>query len=353
MRRLWLLSISYRFIRWALIRITYVVQRLTRSPIDLEPVIHSGDWLLVQLRKLPGILNTTYPLPRIPAIEIHGLIFQSPLIAAAFKDDRDSLEFWLQLGLGAVCMKTIMPEPRSGNARPRIQELIVNGHAGLINALGLPGPGINQFIKALSHSPLWAYNRPIGISVGGNGIEDYVQVIAALTDWFNLHSYPYYLELNISCPNTSHGRSLSDDPEQLMVLLAKAREMTDAPISVKLSPDQSDESIIDMVTRITAFEKMIINVGNTQFKVSDQLSRGGGGVSGPYLYNRTRQMVRLIASQNVPIIATGGIATSDQVIQLLNDGASLVGMATGIVTDPFRIVRLNAALEQAFNQSSK
>ena len=98
----------------------------------------------------------------------------------------------------------------------------------------------------------------------------------------------------------------------------------------------------------TSYSSIIINSGNTQYMVREDLgfsennfSMKGGGLSGPHLFTRTLEMVRLFSHFGVPIMATGGISTINHVNALENSGASLFGMATSLVLDPYCIPRIN------------
>ena len=131
------------------------------------------------------------------------------------------------------------------------------------------------------------------------------------------------------------------------------RQKSQRVISVKFSPDQENESLLEMAHLISEFPKMIINVGNTQFKTCDEVkinanrvSVGGGGVSGPFIYKRTLEMVRVLKPCQVPIIATGGIDSTEKVLECLHAGASLIGMAAALVFDPYSIVTITKKLKK-------
>jgi len=158
----------------------------------------------------------------------------------------------------------------------------------------------------------------------------------------------YYYELNISCPNTAHGQMLSEQIPQLVGLLRTMRDYSSAVISVKCSPDQSNENLYQIAEQVSKIGRCIINLGNTRrvpiydLDVDpDALTRPVAGLSGPLLLDRTIEMVKIVAPIGVPIIATGGISTIDDIRKLSDAGASLFAMATAVVKDMYVIPRLN------------
>ena len=168
--------------------------------------------------------------------------------------------------------------------------------------------------------------------------------------------FPKYYEVNISCPNIKEGHDLSKELDLCNDLILFMRNHTDNVISIKLSPMQENNILKESAAMISQHQKMLINVGNTQFKTckevglsQESISIGGGGLSGPRLFERTCEMVESLTSYNVPIIATGGISTPENVIEIIDKGASLVGLATALVMDPFVIVAMNKALEKKIN----
>ena len=136
------------------------------------------------------------------------------------------------------------------------------------------------------------------------------------------------------------------------------RDRTEQVIAVKLSPDQDDETLLNYVECLSSFEKVFVNVGNTQFHSKTELglpefalSREGGGVSGSFLFERTARMVELLFDQGIPVMATGGASNGAQVQHLLDLGASLVGVATGVVCDPYMIPLANQHLAHNLERS--
>lgn len=345
--RVKLFSILYRSSRYLITNIIYFYQKLFFQPNDLEPAVIFGDRALGSLTIFKKVIHE-FPMPVGYNRNVFGLNFQSPLIGASFKSHKETLNSWMRMGLGGLIFKTIMRDKRDGNPRPRLKDVFIDSDNGLLNALGLPGPGIEKFIEYIPSSSLWNYGRPLGISLGGDEINDYLFLVNEIDSSLKrLHSN-YFYELNISCPNTHTGMTIGDDPELLNELISKMRTQISKVISVKVSPDSSNKILNEIGEICASHSSIIINSGNTQYKIREDLgfsennfSMKGGGLSGPHLFTRTLEMVRLFSHFEIPIMATGGISTINHVNALENAGASLFGMATSLVLDPYCIPRIN------------
>ena len=316
----------------------------------MEPAVKFGDTVLSSFGIL-GKLIYDFPIPNGKDIEIYELTFPSPLIGASFKSESDIIDIWLRMGLGGVVFKTIMKEKRIGNERPRLQDAHINGKKGLLNSLGLPGPGVESFIKEISHSALWEYGRPLGISIGGNTVNEYIENIDRIQTVLKHHTLQYFYEVNISCPNTENGQTICEDPSALNTLLHVLKKTVLNPISIKVSPDVSNKSLGTIGEICSTFDTVLINAGNTQYKTPVEVgvkklnfSMDGGGLSGPAIFQRTLEMVSFFSQFNIPIIATGGISTFNHVQVLKSAGASLFGMATALVLAPYCIPRIHSRL---------
>jgi len=358
-----LFSCVYRATRSRVIGNVYARQAAEGRPRDLEDVVEIGD---ARLKKLPR-WTYNFKIPEGIGIKLHDLEFPSPLTLAAFKDDLAIIDIWMHLGLGGACIKTVMKEQRDGNPRPRLQEVQVNGYNCLLNAMGLPGHGVEGKIEELKQSSIFSHDRPIGISIGGSSVEEYQH------NFLQLHVYlasrflrsqedvppedgqqplPFYYEINISCPNTPEGQQMSKHPELLQDLLIEMRRpRTQAVIGVKLSPDMKNDQLLAFAELLKKFPKTYLNLGNTTYRKcpdvglpQDAISIGGGGLSGPALYQRTLEMTSIVAATRIPIIATGGVDSADKVKELLDNGATAVGIATAVVQDMYCVPIINYEL---------
>ena len=334
--------------------------KLTRSLIsyynkinykDYEPVIKTGQKLLSQF-KIPSLYSNYSRYLDDLNIETHvfSLNFPSPITFAAFESHFDSLLFWLNLGCGGGCLKTIKCHTESGNPNPRIHQIKLCNEPHLINALGLPGKGAYGLIADIEKSKLSLVNRPLGLSIGGHSLDEYRQTVDMLLKQEIPLKQPYF-EVNISCPNTTTGKSMHDNLIEIEELITYIRKKTSRVITIKVSPDASNTNLCEIADLCSGYKDVTINAGNTTFKKAtavglkpDQMSIGGGGVSGPILFDRTLEMAKLLKQFKLPLISTGGISSIEQVMALKNEGVVIFGMATSIVQNPFTIVRLNKAL---------
>ena len=334
-------------VRFMVTKILYFFQRITFQKKDLEPAVKIGDYALSLFFPLRKIFYN-FKIPNDINIEIFNLNFKSPLVGSSFKSDENIISIWLEMGIGGAVLKTVMRDQRIGNKSPRLQETDLNGLKGLVNSLGLPGDGIKQYSKKLENSKIWDYEVPVGLSIGGNDVIEYVNNIDFLESTFLSKKINYFYELNISCPNIKNGRSLGENPSELENMLRKIKNITDVPLSLKVSPDWNNKTLraIGEISRDN--DKVLVNAGNTQFKTTSQLnlklnrlSTKGGGFSGESIFNRTLEMVILFSNFKVPIIATGGINNIEQIKILKDKGASLYGMATSLIFNPYCIPKLN------------
>ncbi|MDP1694428.1 MAG: amidohydrolase family protein [Candidatus Woesearchaeota archaeon] len=157
-------------------------------------------------------------------------------------------------------------------------------------------------------------------------------------------------------PNTPEGQQMAKHPELLLELIKYMRTKTDRVIGIKLSPDMSNEQLRKFAEMVMPFGKTYVNVGNTTYRKcidvdlpADAISIGGGGLSGPALYERTLGMAKVVAPTGIAICATGGIDSAEKVRAVQKVGREydvpvIVGMATAVVKDMYCIPIINRAL---------
>ena len=349
-----LFSFFYRSTRFLARIITSLYQFLFNKKQDLESIVEFGDRNLVKIDKFIGGLAYQFAIPDNLDVEVFDLKFKSPIIASSFKSDKNLIGIWLRLGLGGAILKTIMKEERLGNSRPRLQQVRLERQSCLVNALGLPGEGVEKFSKEIFDNSLWNHSKPIGLSIGGENLDDYIQTFNVLEKLSNkLKSSDYFFELNISCPNTDTGSTIGENIDELESLINHIKAKNDSVLSVKISPDWNNDHLKKIGEVIKSKEKMIINAGNTQFKTvkylgfeNGSLPRGGGGLSGVAIFPRTLELINLFNDMNLKIMATGGISTIHHLNAVRDAGASLYGLATALIMDPYCIPKINYALSR-------
>lgn len=278
------------------------------------------------------------------AVEIPGLSLKNPIMPASgcFGFGKEYSKFYDLNLLGAIMAKAVTPEPRYGNATPRVAET----PSGMLNAIGLQNPGLDH---VMAHEMPWLerFDTPIIANVAGASEEDYVKVCARIGDAPNVKA----IELNISCPNVKHGGiAFGTDPEVAYQLTKAVKAVSSVPIYVKLSPNVTDivpiakaieEAGADGLTMINTLLGMRIDL-KTRKPI---LANGTGGLSGPSIKPVAIRLIHQVrAVSNIPIIGMGGVQTVDDVLEFLIAGADAVAVGTLNFTEPYICPNLIDAL---------
>ncbi|KGL44922.1 dihydroorotate dehydrogenase [Listeria sp. SHR_NRA_18] len=278
------------------------------------------------------------------AVEIPGLSLKNPIMPASgcFGFGKEYSKFYDLNLLGAIMAKAVTPEPRYGNATPRVAET----PSGMLNAIGLQNPGLDH---VMAHEMPWLerFDTPIIANVAGASEEDYVKVCARIGDAPNVKA----IELNISCPNVKHGGIAFGTDSEVAYRLTKAvKAVASVPIYVKLSPNVTDivpvakaieEAGADGLTMINTLLGMRLDL-KTRKPI---LANGTGGLSGPSIKPVAIRLIHQVrAVSNIPIIGMGGVQTVDDVLEFLIAGADAVAVGTLNFTEPYICPNLIDAL---------
>ena len=243
--------------------------------------------------------------------------------------------------LGALYAKAVTLEPREGNRPPRLVET----PQGLINSIGLANPGLDGFIeKKLPY--LRTLRCPVIVNIGGSSEADYLAVVegieaAAGAAPLGEHSGVDGYEINVSCPNVSHGgMSFGTDPALVERLTSRLREATRRPLIVKLSPNVTDIAAIaraaeaggaDAVSCINTLVGMAIDTE----RCVPLIARGTGGLSGPAIRPVGVACVwKVSRAVKIPVIGVGGIAAAGDAIEYFLAGAAAIQVGTALFADP-------------------
>jgi dihydroorotate dehydrogenase (NAD+) catalytic subunit len=238
--------------------------------------------------------------------------------------------------LDAFVTKTITPLPRDGNPPPRIAET----HCGMLNSIGLQGPGIDTFIDDMLPQ-LAALEVPLWVSVGGFSAADFGEVCRRLNEQETVDS----IELNLSCPN------VDEAPETSAELVAAARAATTKRLFAKLSPASSN--IADAARAVVAAGADGLCLVNTirglaldPQTLQPKLARATGGYSGPALKPIALACIFACAEAvDVPIVGLGGVWSGLDALELIAAGASVVALGTVLFADPGAPARIRVELE--------
>lgn len=268
-------------------------------------------------------------------VRVLGITFRNPiLIASGPGGFGEELSKHLDFSkIGGFITKTITPNPREGNAPPRI----VDTHGGILNSIGLPNPGIEKFTEE-TIPQLKKLNTNIFVSIGGDSLEDF-EVMAQVIDGFQ---FIKGIELNLSCPNVSKGGLLfGKDSKILKKIVSLVTNATNKPVLAKLTPEVTDitefaqiaiEGGADGISLINCPQGLRINI-NTGLPY---LKRGIGGLSGPAIKPIALAKIYQVRSKlpDIPIIGVGGVMTYEDVLEFAMAGANLVAIGTGIMINP-------------------
>ena len=245
--------------------------------------------------------------------------------------------------LGAVVTKSIMVNPRSGRPTPRMAET----PSGMLNSIGLQGPGIEQFIEK-DLAWLTDHNVTTIVSIAGGTVAEFAQLAERLVDVPGIAA----LEVNISCPNVeSRGQVFACNHQSASDVISAVREKwtNDTPILAKLTPDVTDivsiaQSVVDAgadgLSMINTLLGMVIDVD----AMKPMLGGKTGGLSGPAIRPVAVRAVYQVhaALPDTPILGMGGIRTGHDALEFLAAGASAVSIGTVVFGDPsapWRIAR--------------
>ena len=242
---------------------------------------------------------------------------------------------WLDLNLlGAISTKGTTREARYGNALPRIAEC----PAGLLNAVGLQNPGVEEVIRHEMPALRAKYNGPILANVSGFSIEEYAYVCERMDQ----ETDAAILEVNISCPNVRHGgMAFGTIPEAAAEVTRAVKAVTTKPVFMKLSPNVTDIAAIaracveagaDGLCLINTVLGMRIDIRRRKAVLANTY----GGYSGPGIFPIALRMVNQVskACPGTPIIGCGGVSSAEDVIEMMMAGASAVEIGAASLQNP-------------------
>ena len=292
----------------------------------------------------PG-LNSPGPDLR---VELGRLRLPNPILVASgtFGYAREMASLVDLARLGGIIPKTITSQPRAGNAPWRTVETT----GGMLNSIGLDNDGIEAFIE--HHLPyLSALEAPIIVSIAGSNHDDFVAMAARLDGLPGIAA----LELNISCPNVSHGVDFGTDPALCQRVVAEARRACGHPILAKLTPNVTDIALIaraaeaggaDAVSLINTCLGMAVDWRRRRPLLGNVM----GGLSGPAIKPIALRAVYQVArAVKIPVVGIGGIATIDDCMEFLVAGATAVQIGTANFYNPSAVSQILDALPAALS----
>ena len=278
-------------------------------------------------------------------VKFAGITFPNPVTTASgtFGSGMEYSEFVDLDKLGAVTTKGVANVPWSGNATPRIVET----HGGMLNAIGLQNPGIDTLLER-DLPFLREKGARVIVNVCGRSKEDYVEVVERLAG-----EDVDMLEINISCPNVKAGGiAFGQKPEMAEEITKAVKAVAKQPVIMKLSPNVTDITEMakaveaggaDGVSLINTLTGMKIDVNRKTFALANRT----GGMSGPCVKPVAVRMVYQVAQAvKIPILGMGGIQNTEDALEFLMAGATMVAVGTANFFNPHATSQIIDGLQE-------
>lgn len=280
-----------------------------------------------------------------------GVQFPNPVFTASgcSAAGQELAPFFDPADLGGIVTKSIMLAPRSGRPTPRMAET----PSGMLNSIGLQGPGIDVF---LDRDLPWLADRGARavVSIAGSTVDEYGKLATKLRGRRGIS----LLEVNISCPNVEdRGQVFACDPNRAAEVVATVHRNSSLPIFAKLSPDVT--SIVEIARAVVDAGADGLSMINTLLglvidpdTLRPTLAGITGGLSGPAIRPVAVRCVYQVheALPEVPILGMGGIRTGLDALQFLAAGACAVSVGTAVFGDPSAPMRVLRELAAALSE---
>ena len=270
------------------------------------------------------------------SVNLAGVRLDNPVIPASgtfgfgeeFKDLYD-----LDI-LGAISFKGTTVAPRLGNPVPRIAEC----SSGLINSVGLQNPGLDAVIAEQLPRMRSFFHKPIIANISGFAVEEFV----TLAERLSREPQVEIIEVNVSCPNVhGGGMSFGTDPKSAAEVTRSVKQVSARPVFVKLTPNVTDivavakaceEAGADGICLINTLLGMRIDIARRKPVIANKM----GGFSGPAVFPVALRMVYQVSKAcSIPVMGCGGVASADDVIEMMMAGATAVQVGAANLVNPY------------------
>ena len=236
--------------------------------------------------------------------------------------------------LGAISIKGTTKEPRFGNPLPRIAEC----SSGLINSIGLQNPGIDAVIEKEIPKLRTVYRKPIISNISGFSVDEYVECCSKVDKVDDVA----IIEVNVSCPNVHNGgMSFGTDPKNVEAVTREVKKVTTKPVFVKLTPNVTDivsiakaaeEGGADGISLINTSQGLRVNLNTRRPVIANKI----GGFSGRAIFPIALKMVyQVYDAVKLPIMGIGGVATAEDVLEMMMAGATAVQVGAENLVNPY------------------
>ena len=279
------------------------------------------------------------------SVDLGFCVLKNPVIAASgtFGYGTEFQPFLDLNRLGGFVVKGLYFDPRPGNPPPRLKE----SAAGLINAIGLQGIGVERFSEEILPA-LQGLDTALIVNVCGNHDEEYTEVVEYLNGRDGITAY----ELNISCPNVKQeGRCPAMYPDATYRIVNQVKRSSRRPLITKLTPNAADitevalsaqEAGSDALSLVNTFLALAVDAETRR----PALANVFGGLSGPAIKPLALRCVYQVAARvSIPVIGMGGIMTGTDAAEFLISGASAVQVGTANFVDPQATLNIISELE--------
>ena len=303
--------------------------------------------------KFPFILKKISKPIEDPTLEreLFGLKFKNPVgLAAGLDKNAKYYKELSMLGFGFIEIGTVTPRSQPGNEKKRLFRLVED--SAIINRMGFNNEGVDAVLKRLK--------KNTSVLIGGNiGKNTATPPEGYTTDYIEcfekLHPVVDYFTLNVSCPNVNSHAKLNDT-DYLKELIAEIQSLNrtkekQKPILLKISPDLTDEQLLDIIELVKETKIDGIIATNTTTSRENLLSPyqdEKGGLSGKPLKERSTEVIRFLAKHSnkaFPIIGVGGIHSAKDALEKIEAGADLVQIYTGFIYKGPKLIRkINKAI---------
>ena len=275
--------------------------------------------------------------------------FNTPIFTASgcASSGKELAQFFPLKDIGAVVTKSVMNKPRYGRPTPRMAET----PSGMLNSIGLQGPGIDAF---LANDVPWLIEERsrVIVSIAGETVEEYATLARKVRSVAGISA----LEVNISCPNVENrGLVFACDPDASRRVIDGVRRTIggEIPIIAKLSPDVTNlpeiaKGVVDAgadgLALINTVLGMVINLDSMR----PHLGGKTGGLSGPAIRPVAVRAIYQVhaALPNTPILGMGGVTSGRDALELILAGASGVSVGTASFGNPSAVIQIQQELRE-------
>jgi dihydroorotate dehydrogenase (NAD+) catalytic subunit len=273
--------------------------------------------------------------------------FPTPIFTASgcASSGKELSQFFALKDVGAIVTKSVMNKPRHGRPTPRMAET----PSGMLNSIGLQGPGIDAF---LAHDLPWLVEQKarVIVSIAGETIEEYSTLARKLRSSSGISA----VEVNISCPNVENrGLVFACDPDASRRVIDGVRKTIggELPIIAKLSPDVTNlpeiaKGVVDAGADALALINTVLGMVINLETMKPHLGGKTGGLSGPAIRPIAVRAIYQVhaALPHVPILGMGGVASGRDALELILAGASGISVGTASFGNPTALISIQNEL---------